>query len=80
MERVSRHGALICQRSRDEHEQQLVSTTLANLTDQLQQVRSWLEEKKLQVIIGLQSQRRRLVSFNKDLAHPPPTSRLEYSQ
>jgi len=49
MERVSRHGTMICQRSRDEHEQQLVSTTLSNLTDQLQQVRSWLEEKKLQV-------------------------------
>lgn len=49
MERVSRHGTMICQRSRDEHEQQLVSTTLANLTDQLQQVRSWLEEKKHQV-------------------------------
>lgn len=49
MDRVSRHGQLICQRTRDEHEQQLVRTTLSNLTDQLQQVRSWLEEKKLQV-------------------------------
>ena len=49
MERVSRHGTLICQRTRDEHEQQLVRTTLSNLTDQLQQVRSWLEEKRLQV-------------------------------
>jgi len=54
MERVSRHGTMICQRSRDEHEQQLVSTTLANLTDQLQQVRSWLEEKKHQVILPFQ--------------------------
>ena len=49
MERVSRYGQMICQRSRDEHEQQLVSTTCATLTEQLQQVRSWLEEKKLQV-------------------------------
>ena len=49
MDRVSRHGQLICQRTRDENEQQLVSTTLSNLTEQLQQVRSWLEEKKLQV-------------------------------
>jgi nesprin-1 len=49
MDRVSRHGTLICQRTRDEHEQQLVRTTLSNLTDQLQQVRAWLEEKKLQV-------------------------------
>ena len=49
MERVSRHGQLICQRTRDENEQHLVSTTLSNLSEQLQQVRSWLEEKKLQV-------------------------------
>jgi len=49
MERVSRHGQLICQRTRDENEQLLVSTTLSNLSEQLQQVRSWLEEKKLQV-------------------------------
>lgn len=51
MERVSRHGQMICQRTRDESEQQLVRTTLANLTDQLQQVRAWLEEKRLQVTL-----------------------------
>ena len=49
MERVGRHGQMICQRSRDENEQQLVSNTCGTLTEQLQQVRGWLEEKKLQV-------------------------------
>jgi len=55
MDRVSRHGQLICQRTRDEHEQHLVSSTCSTLFEQLQQVRNYLEEKKLQVGDSLDS-------------------------
>jgi nesprin-1 len=49
LDRLTRNGNIICEKSRDANEQDLVRSTISTLTEQLQQVRSWLEEKKLQV-------------------------------
>lgn len=55
LERLTRHGHMICQRTSNQNERELVSNTIASLTEQLQQVRNWLEDKKAQVGDSLES-------------------------
>lgn len=49
LERLTRNGQNIVENTRDEEEKELIGKTIGNLTEQLSQVRSWLDEKKQQV-------------------------------
>lgn len=49
LERLVKNGETIVENSRDEEEKSIVKRTMDDLRDQLQQVKSWLEEKKQQV-------------------------------
>lgn len=49
LELVRQNGQLIIEKSRSDEEKGLIQTTIDQLTQQLSQVRSWLEEKKQQV-------------------------------
>lgn len=46
LERLTRNGQTIVKNTRDDAEKELINSTIGNLTEQLAQVRSWLEEKK----------------------------------
>lgn len=46
LERLTRNGQTIVKNTRDDAEKELINSTISNLTEQLAQVRSWLEEKK----------------------------------
>lgn len=39
LERLTRHGHMICQRTSNQSERELVANTISSLTEQLQQVR-----------------------------------------
>lgn len=49
LERLTRNGQVIIENTKDGNERELIKSTVNNLTEQLAQVRSWLEEKKQQV-------------------------------
>lgn len=49
LEKLIKNGKIIIEKSRDDEEKALIQSTINTLTDQLQQVRSWLDEKKQQV-------------------------------
>uniref|UniRef100_A0A0P4WID6 KASH domain-containing protein n=1 Tax=Scylla olivacea TaxID=85551 RepID=A0A0P4WID6_SCYOL len=55
LERLTRHGHMICQRTSNQGERELVANTITSLTEQLQQVKNWLEDKKAQVGDSLES-------------------------
>ncbi|XP_071567068.1 muscle-specific protein 300 kDa isoform X8 [Temnothorax nylanderi] len=46
LERLTRNGQTIVKNTKDDAEKELINGTIGNLTEQLAQVRSWLEEKK----------------------------------
>jgi len=46
LERLTRNGQTIVKNTRDDAEKELINSTIGNLTEQLAQVKSWLEEKK----------------------------------
>lgn len=46
LERLTSNGQTIVKNTRDNAEKELINRTIDNLTDQLTQVKSWLEEKK----------------------------------
>lgn len=46
LERLTRNGQIIMENTRDESEKELIGGTIANLTEQMGQVKSWLDEKK----------------------------------
>lgn len=46
LERLTKNGHVIIENTRDENEKEIIGSTIANLTDQLGQVKSWLDEKK----------------------------------
>lgn len=49
LEKLIKNGKIIIEKTRDDEEKALIQKTIDNLTEQLQQVRTWLEEKKAQV-------------------------------
>lgn len=49
LEKLIKNGKVIMEKTKDDEERQLVQSTMNELADQLQQVRSWLEEKRQQV-------------------------------
>lgn len=49
LEKLTRNGKVIIEKTQDDEEKRLVQSTIDNLTEQLSQVKSWLEEKKQQV-------------------------------
>lgn len=49
LEKLTRNGKIIIEKTRDPDEKEMIQSTINNLTEQLQQVRSWLDEKKQQV-------------------------------
>lgn len=55
LERIRRNGAIIMERTNSSQEKELVSNTITSLTEQLNQVKNWLEEKKGQVGDSLES-------------------------
>ncbi|XP_018338972.1 PREDICTED: nesprin-1 isoform X6 [Trachymyrmex septentrionalis] len=46
LERLTRNGQTIVKNTRDDAEKELINSTIDNLTEQLAQIKSWLEEKK----------------------------------
>ncbi|XP_059468655.1 muscle-specific protein 300 kDa isoform X2 [Neocloeon triangulifer] len=58
LERLTKNGHFICEKSRDVSEQDLIRSTITNLTEQLLQVKSWLEERKMQVGDSIDSWRK----------------------
>lgn len=62
-ERMTKNGRTIIENTRDENEKELIGKTIANLTEQLAQVKSWLEEKKQQVGDSLDAWQRFLVLY-----------------
>ncbi|XP_068085330.1 muscle-specific protein 300 kDa [Anabrus simplex] len=49
LDRLTKNGQVICEKTQDDEERNLIKNTVSSLTDQLQQVKSWLDEKKQQV-------------------------------
>ncbi|XP_017768073.1 PREDICTED: nesprin-1 [Nicrophorus vespilloides] len=49
LEKLIKNGKVIMEKTKDEDEKALVQSTINNLTEQLHQVNSWLEEKKQQI-------------------------------
>ncbi|VEN54046.1 unnamed protein product, partial [Callosobruchus maculatus] len=49
LEKLTRNGRAIMEKTKDDEEKEMIQNTINNLTDQLAQVRTWLEEKKQQV-------------------------------
>ncbi|XP_008555407.1 muscle-specific protein 300 kDa isoform X6 [Microplitis demolitor] len=62
-ERMTKNGRTIIENTRDENEKEMIGKTIANLTEQLGQVKSWLEEKKQQVGDSLDAWQRFLVLY-----------------
>lgn len=46
LERLTKNGRDISANTRDEHEKDLIASNIANLTEQLSQVKTWLDERK----------------------------------
>lgn len=46
LERLTRNGRTIAENTRDDTEKQLIDSTVHNVTEQLNQVRNWLDERK----------------------------------
>lgn len=46
LERLTRNGRIIVENTRDDAEKELINNTIVNLSEQLAQVKSWLEERK----------------------------------
>lgn len=55
LERIKRHGAVLTERTCSDEEREVVKTTTAALSEQLNQVNTWLDEKKSQVGDSLES-------------------------
>lgn len=55
LERIKRHGSVIAEKTTSVEESELVTNTVLALTEQLQQVNTWLEDKKTQVGDSLDS-------------------------
>lgn len=49
LEKLIKNGKVIIEKTKDEEEKPIIQTTINSLTDQLQQVKLWLEEKRQQV-------------------------------
>lgn len=49
LERLTKNGRAIVDNTRNDKEAELIESTIGELTEQLDQVRSWLEERKQQV-------------------------------
>lgn len=49
LEKLIKNGKVIIDKTKDEEEKPLIQSTINNLTDQLQQVRGWLDEKRQQI-------------------------------
>lgn len=49
LEKLVKNGKTIIEKTKDDEEKALIQSTINTLTEQLQQVRSWLDEKKQQV-------------------------------
>ena len=64
LERLTKNGQSIVDNTRDEEEKVLIGKTIGNLTEQLGQVRSWLDEKKQQVGDILDAWQRFLVLYD----------------
>ncbi|XP_075225316.1 muscle-specific protein 300 kDa isoform X2 [Lycorma delicatula] len=58
LDRASHNGQTIKDKTKDDQEKKLIQSTLDNLTEQLQLVKTWLEEKKQQVGDSLDSWQR----------------------
>ncbi|KAJ8895767.1 hypothetical protein PR048_001105 [Dryococelus australis] len=58
LERLTKNGEVLRENTKDEEEKRLVQSTILTLTEELQQVRSWLDEKKQQVADCLDSWQR----------------------
>lgn len=68
LERLTKNGQVIMENTRDESEKELVGNTVTNLTEQLGQVRAWLDEKKQLVGDTLDAWQRFLVLHEAVLA------------
>lgn len=49
LEKLTRNGKTIIAKTRDDEEKEIIQSTINNLTEQLSQVKSWLDERRQQV-------------------------------
>lgn len=63
LERLVKNGKAIMEKSRSEEEKKLIRNTIDGLCEQMQQVKSWLEEKKQQVGDTLEAWQRFLALY-----------------
>ncbi|KAL3268198.1 hypothetical protein HHI36_007323 [Cryptolaemus montrouzieri] len=49
LEKLTKNGKTIADKTKDDKEKQVILSTITELTEQLQQVKSWLDEKRQQV-------------------------------
>ncbi|XP_074030429.1 muscle-specific protein 300 kDa isoform X10 [Leptinotarsa decemlineata] len=49
LEKLTKNGRIIIEKTKDDEEKVMVQSTINDLTDQIAQVRSWLDEKRQQV-------------------------------
>lgn len=49
LEKLTRNGKMIIGKTRDDEEREIVQSTINNLSDQVAQVKSWLDERRQQV-------------------------------
>lgn len=63
LEKLIKNGKVIVDKTRDDEERDLIQSTINTLTDQLQQVRSWLEERRQQVSETLDAWQRFLALY-----------------
>lgn len=64
LERLTKNGHTIMENTRDNEEKELIEKTILNLTEQLGQVKAWLEEKKQQVGDSLDAWQRFLTLYD----------------
>jgi hypothetical protein len=68
LEKLIKNGKVIIEKTKDDEERELIRSTMNDLADQLQQVRSWLEEKRQQVGETLDAWQRFLTLYQTVMA------------
>lgn len=68
LEKLIKNGKIIMEKTRDDEEKGLIQKTIDNLSEQLQQVRGWLDEKKAQVGDSLDAWQRFLGLYQQVMA------------
>lgn len=64
LEKLIKNGKVIIEKTKDDEERAIIQTTINNLSEQLEQVKGWLDNKKQQVNDALDSWQRFMTLYN----------------